>query len=403
MHSIKQYSLVAIASLILVACGDSKKETDAALNEKKAKLTELKELQSSLSEEITKLQDEIEKADPDAGSGKSRLVEIDTVGTTDFAHYIELQGKVDADNISIVTPRGNPGQVKQVLVKKGDRVKKGQILLRLDDAIYQQNIRASLESITTLKTQQNLAKELMKRQQNLWDQGIGTEVQLLTAKNNVEALQNQINSAMQQVKVLEEQQSTTNVYAEVNGIADEVNIRVGEFFQGAIGTVPQIRIVNTSSLKVVTNIPENYAGRVARGSKLLITIPDLNKTYESNVTFISASIDPNNRSFETEAKLPSDGQLKPNMIAAVKILDYASPGAITIPINVVQSDEAGKYVFVYQTEGSKTVARKKQIAIGQVQGALVEVKAGLQAGEKLITNGYQGLYDGQAVTTLYVQ
>jgi RND family efflux transporter MFP subunit len=282
-------------------------------------------------------------------------------------------------------------------VRKGDVVKKGQLLLKLDDAIYQQNIRASRESIATLKTQLQLALDLLKRQQNLWNQGIGTEVQLLTAKNNVETLETQIKSAEEQVKVLLEQQKTTLVYAEVSGIVDEVNVKVGEFFQGMMGNMPQIRIVNTSSLKVVTNIPENYAGKVSKGSKVEISIPDVNRTYSSSISFLSASIDPGNRGFETEAKLPADRVLKPNMVAMVKILDYSAPAAITVPVNVIQSDEKGKYVFVAVNENGKMIARKKAVAIGQMQGERIEIKAGLNVGEKLVTRGYQGLYDGQVI------
>lgn len=374
--------------MLLTACGESKKENNAALAEKIAELEKLKKNQEGINAAIEKLQQEINALNPERAETE-RLVETDSVSVTAFNHYIELQGLIDADNISIVTPRGNPGQVKEVLVRKGDMVKKGQLLLKLDDAIYEQNIRASRESIATLKTQQNLAKELLKRQQNLWSQGIGTEVQLLTAKNNVETLETQIKSAEEQIKVLLEQQKTTLVYAEVAGVADEVNIKVGELFQGMMGTMPQIRIVNTSSLKVVTNIPENYAGKVSKGSKVEIKIPDLNKSYSSYINFISASIDAASRGFVTEAKMPTDVALKANMVAIVKILDYAAPAAITVPVNVVQSDEKGKYVFVAATESGKMIARKKPVALGQIQGERVEIKTGLGAGEKLVTRGYQ--------------
>lgn len=382
--------------ILLAACGESKKESNAALTEKMAELEKLKKDQEGINASIEKLQQEINALNPESAETE-RLVETDSVRVTDFNHYIELQGRIDADNISIVTPRGNPGQVKEVLVRKGDMVKKGQLLLKLDDVIYQQNIRASRESIATLKTQQKLANELLKRQQNLWNQGIGTEVQLLTAKNNVETLETQIKSAEEQVKVLLEQQKTTMVYAEVSGVADEVNIKVGEFFQGMMGTMPQIRIVNTSTLKVVTTIPENYAGKVSKGSKVEINIPDVNRSYSSSINFLSASIDAASRGFETEAKMPSDGVLKPNMVAMVKILDYAAPAAITVPVNVVQSDEKGKYVFVAATENGKMIARKKPVGVGQMQGERVEIKTGLGAGEKLVTRGYQGLYHGQVI------
>lgn len=386
--------------LLAVACGESKKETAGQVGDKTVQLQKLKAERDKITAAIEVLEEELAQLNPEQNAANAKLVAVTALQKMPFEHYIELQGRIDADNISIVTPRGNPGQVKNILVKKGDMVKKGQLLLQLDDAIYQQNIRASRESIETLRTQLSLASELLKRQQNLWEQGIGTEVQLLTAKNNVATLNNQIKGAEEQVKVLQEQQKTTNVYAEVNGMVDEVNVRVGEFFQGAVGTMPQIRIVNTASLKLVTNIPENYVSKVNKGSKITANIPDLNRNYNTAISFISSTIDPSNRAFETEAKLPSDGQLKPNMVAIVKILDYAAASTIVVPVNAVQSDEKGKFVFVYATEGNKTVARKKQVATGMVQGSQVEIIAGLGEGEQLITEGYQGLYDGQSVKTV---
>ncbi len=398
MKPIHYITLLLAGTIAVTSCGESKKETNAQLTEKREALEKLKKEQEKISASILKLESEIATLDPESVNKVFKLVSVDTLVPGDFSHMIELQGTIDADNISIVTPRGNPGQVKAIYVKQGDYVKKGQLLLKMDDAIYQQNLIASTESIKTLKTQLSLATELMKRQQNLWNQGIGTEVQLLTAKNNVETLESQINSAEQQVKVLQEQVKTTNVYAEVNGVADEVNVRVGEFFQGAIGNQPQIRIVNTASLKVVTNVPENYASRVTRGSKVFIKVPDINRSYNSTISFLSASIDPANRSFITEAGLPSDALLKPNMVATVGILDYDASNAISIPVNVVQSDASGKYVFVLVKGTKGSVAKRRTIQPGQVQGDKVEVKAGLTNGDILITAGYQGLYDGQDVS-----
>lgn len=398
MKKINHLLFLSLSLLILASCGESKKQNEALLNEKREELAKLKKDQEKLSSEITALEEEIEKLDPAGTQKVFKLVSIDTISPADFSHYIELQGVVDADNISIVTPRGNPGQVKEILVKKGQIVRKGQLLLKLDDAIYQQNLIAGNESIKTLRSQLNLATELLQRQQNLWNQGIGTEVQLLTAKNNVATLQSQIKSAEEQVKVIQEQQKTTNVYAEVDGIADEVNVRVGEFFQGFLGNLPQIRIVNTSTLKVVTNVPENYAQRVTRGSKVVVKIPDLGTTFNSSISFLSASIDPSNRSFVTEAALPRDASIKPKMIATVGILDYDAPNAISIPVNVVQSDESGKYVFILEANGAVTTARRRVISLGQVQNDKVEVKSGILPGDKLITAGFQGLYDGQQVS-----
>lgn len=385
MKRLLQASIITSIAFVVVACG-AKGNEKSALTEKKASLEKLKQEQTKIATDIKKLENEIAVLDSSANNKTVKLVDVITTETSDFFHYIDLQGKIDADNISYVAPRGTPGQVKSLFIKKGDYVKAGQLLLKLDDAIYKQQIQNT-------NTQLALAKDIYRRQKNLWDQGIGTEVQLISAKNNVDQLENAI-------KLQKEQLSMTNVYAKVNGYADQVNIRVGEFFQGFIGNMPQIQIVNTSSLKVVTDIPENYINRVKKGSSVKIILPDLNnKEIKSTITLISQSINANSRGFIVEAKIPYQNNLKPNQVAIMKILDYAANNVVTIPINLIQTDEKGKYVYVMEANGNGFIAKKKAINIGEVYNGLAEIKSGLQAGERLITAGFQSIYEGQNIAT----
>jgi membrane fusion protein, multidrug efflux system len=371
------------------------------LQEKKEELEKLRAEKSKTEASIQTLQDEIEKMSPGAGTtAKSKLVGISVVGRQSFNHFIDLQGHVDAENISYISPRMGPAQVKAVYVQEGQQVKKGQLLLKLDDAIIRQQVTASRQQLQGIKTQLNYSKTLYDRQKNLWDQGIGTEVQLITARTNMEGLQDQLKAATEQVKVAEEQLSTTNVTSDVNGIADVVNIKVGETFTGMGQNGPQIKIVNTSNLKVVTNIPENYISRLHKGSPVEIQLPDANKSFSSVISLISQSIDLTKRGFVAEAKIPYDRALKPNQTAIVKILDYSVNDAIVIPVNTVQSDETGKYVFVYEKRANnKAVAKRKTVVIGEIYNDKVEIKSGLSGGEQLITEGYQNVYEGQIVAT----
>lgn len=394
--------LFAVSLMLAIAsCSNSKKDDTARINDIKATIEQLKANKASTDEEIMKLQAELMKLDSNtANSAKIKLVGITAVATQDFKHYIDLQGHLDAENISYISPRGMPGQVKAVYVHLGQQVKKGQLLLKLDDAIVQQQIVAAKQQLEGIKTQLGFAKNLQQRQKNLWENGIGTEVQLITANTNVDALENQLKAAGEQVKVAVEQMKTTNVYSDVDGIADIVNIRVGETFQGMTQMGPQIKIVNTSSLKVVTNIPENYLTRLRKGSIVEISIPDANKNISSTISLISESIDPTLRGFIAEAKIPSDRTLKPNQSAVMRILDYSAPNAVVIPVNTVQTDEAGKYVYLQTTlSNGKTVAKKQSVVIGEVYGTNVEIKSGLKVGDQLITDGYQNIYDGQMIST----
>jgi RND family efflux transporter MFP subunit len=373
-----------IAAVTLLSCGA---KTDAGKNglaEKKARLEELKKQQASLTEEIGKLEAEILKADPSAKEEKAKLVSLDTLAPEQFTHFIDLQGKVDAENIAYVTPRNGGGQVKAIYVKKGDYVKKGQLLLKLDDALQRKQLDQA-------QTQLAYAKDIYQRRSNLWKENIGTEVELIGAKNNVD-------QAQKQIDLIKEQIALTNVYADMNGVADEVTIRVGELFTGS----PQggyIRLVNTSQLKVITQVPENYLDKVQVGSNIQVTLPDIHKTVNAKITLSGKIIDPNSRSFYVEARLPSDKDFKPNQLALVRIQDYTAANTLVVPVNTLQTDEKGKFVLVAAKENNRLVAKKRTVQIGQMYGDKLEIKNGLQNGDVLITDGFQSLYDGQLVTT----
>jgi RND family efflux transporter MFP subunit len=210
-------------------------------------------------------------------------------------------------------------------------------------------------------------------------------------------LENQIKTQQENIRVAEAQLATTNVLSNVSGVADEVNIHVGEMFTGS--PTAGIKIVNTSNLKVVTDVPENYLSRIKKGTPVLISVPDINKTYTSKISLISQSISATSRGFMAEAKVPEDKNLKPNLTASVRIQDYSTPNAITIPVNTLQTDEQGKFVLVAVREGNNMVARKRQIQVGELYGDRLEVKGGLQSGDVIVTEGFQSLYDGQIVTT----
>ena len=396
------FALLTVTTLaLLAACGGSNKDAAALISDKKAAIEKLKSQNTKNEEEIKKLQAELEKIDSNtANAAKIKLVNVAPVVVQDFKHYIDLQGHVDAENISYISPRGMPGQVKAVDVVQGQYVKKGQALLKLDDAIMQQQVVAARQQLEGIKTQLSFARNLYNRQKNLWEQGIGTEVQLITAKTNVESLENQLKSAQESVQVAVEQLKTANVVSDVNGVADIVNIRVGETFQGMTQAGPQIKIVNTSSLKVVSNIPENYLTRLHKGTPVEVVIPDANKKVNSSISLISQAIDITQRGFVAEARIPADPALKPNQTAILKIMDYTAPNAVVIPVNTVQTDETGKYVYVLvQGSNGRSVAKKQTVLIGEVYGNNVEIKSGLKGGEQLVVEGYQSLYEGQLIST----
>lgn len=385
MQKILNMLLVSSLVLFMAACGGkAAKDKKGELGDLKVTLEKKKKEKNTLDAEIKQLEEQIAKADPSSAQAQ-KLVSVDTLKRQDFTHFIELQGKIGADNIVYVTPRGQPAQVKALYVKKGDVVRKGQLLAKLEDAVM-------LQQVEGLKTQLAYAENVYSRRKSLWDQGIGSEIEVITKKNDVDNLKKQI-------ATLSETWNTSFVYAPISGVAEEVNVRVGEIFSGVVGnSIPQILIVNGSTLKMVTEVPENYIARVKKGAPVEIVVPETGKLpYKSSVSVVGASIDPTNRSFTTEAKLPADPLLKPNQLATMKILDYKANAAVIVPVNVVQTDEKGKYVYVIEKSGDKWIVRKKVVIIGESYNGFMEIKSGLAEGDVIISEGYQTVYDGQAV------
>ena len=374
--------LIISAVLFFTACSSNKGEK-GSLAEKKSTLEALMKDRDALSTKIVALENEIELLDSSSSNEKMKLVEFLALANQDFSHYIELQGKITTENIYYVTPRGMGGQVKSMFVKQGDRVKKGQLLMKLEDGIIQQNVKQ-------VESQLSFAKNIFSRQENLWKDGIGTEIQFLSAKNNVESLEKQLS-------LVKEQLSTTNVVAEAPGVIDVVSIKVGETFMGS--PLAGITIVDPSVLKATVDVPENYITKFKKGMKTIISIPDINKSINSEISLISETINITSRSFIAECKLIGVKDIKPNQIAIVKVLDHESKNAIVIPVETVQTDEKGKYVFIFSNENGKNIARKKSIEIGEFYDELIEVKSGLSTGDKIITKGFQGLYEGQNLAT----
>ena len=384
----KTYYALLLVGFLAAACGTGKKEAKGDLSDKKAKLEQLKTEQKKLGDQIAQLQKEIAVLDPTATAVQNaKLVAVTAIQPDTFTHYIELQGKIDAQNISYVAPpNGQGGIVKALYVKQGDYVRQGQVLARLDAEVLRQQI-------APLQVQLAAAEDTYSRTKNLWDQGIGTYQQVLTAKTQVENLQKNISIIQKQIGLM-------TVTAPTSGVADQVNVRVGEAFTGTSVAGPQIRIVNNNDLKVTTQVPENYISRVGVGSTVEVVLPDEhNRAITAKVNVAGKVIDPNTRSFYIEAKIPSSANLKPNQLAKVRIKDYGNTNAVTIPVNTLQNDETGKFVMVAVSEAGRQVARKRSVTVGELYGDELEVKSGLQSGDQLITEGFQSLYDGQPITT----
>jgi len=385
-----KHTLTIAALFLLAACGSSSKDKNVVLTEKKEQMEKLKA-------EEKKLQGEIDKLDT-AKKEKPKLVAIATIAPETFTHYIDLQGRVESDKIGYVAPRGGGGQVRALYIKRGDMVRRGQLLLKLDDAVAKQVVAGAEQNVASAKANAALQASLYQKRKNLWDQNIGTEVDVITAKTQMETAQAQLQGAEEQLKQAKDQLSFTNVTSDTDGQVEVMNVRVGESFTAASAS-SQMQIVNMTDLKVTAIVPENYLGRVKPGTNVKVTLPDANKNIDTKVHVAGTAIDPSSHGFFIESKLPADKSIRPNQVAMVRIQDYTISNAITAPVNTLQNDEKGKYIMVAVKEGKQLRARKRTVVAGEFYGDKLEIKSGLQVGDMVITDGFQSLYDGQLLTT----
>lgn len=376
----KKQLIVLLSLALLASCKQESNTNDLA--GKKAKLASLKTEMATLNGKIATLEKEIAAIDTTQKKEKTKLVSLETLTPKVFNHFIDVQGSVVADQEIMVTPKV-PGTITRILVKVGDKVKQGQLIAEMDDALIRQNVAA-------LQTQLDFTTTLYNKQKSLWDQNIGTEVQYLSAKTQKEALEKQI-------ATLQEQLDMYRVKAPISGTIDEISMKVGQ--PSAPGNIyGAIRLVNLTSLKVKAELAEAYAGKVREGNEVLLTMPDINRQIKARVHYVGKVINMSNRTFSVEVLLPSgSADMIPNMVTLMQIVDYSRPNTIVIPLNIIQKGIDGDYVMLASEENGRKIAKKAPVTVGNIYQDKAEATSGLKAGDRLIVTGYQDLNDGDAL------
>ncbi|MFD2517630.1 efflux RND transporter periplasmic adaptor subunit [Salinimicrobium flavum] len=382
----KKISLVLFSLLTLYSCGNKDTSVEDViekgnLSEIKAKKAELSKQQSDLSSKIAKLDEAIKRLD---ASEQYTLVSAIQVKDSLFKHYVELPGDVATDQNIIIYPEYS-GVLLQVLVEEGEQVQKGQILARIDDG-------GLSSQLAQLETQAALARTTFERQQRLWEQNIGSEIQYLEAKSNFEAVQNSVDQ-------LKSQLGKTVVRAPFSGMIDEKFSDQGEVV--APGQSRLFRLINLSDMYITAAVPESYLGKIKKGTEVMVEIAATGTEFSSQISQVGSFVNPNNRTFEIKVDVPDNRErlVKPNLIATVKLNDYTSENAITIPENTIQKNAAGESVaYVVKPENDSTgVAERRILETGFTYDEKIEILSGIKPGELLITRGAKNIHEGEKV------
>jgi membrane fusion protein (multidrug efflux system) len=338
----------------------------------------------ALSQDLADLDRAIGKLDQ---SEKLSLVTAMVVQPERFEHFVQVQGDVATKQNIVLYPQFS-GQLKKLHVVVGDEVKKGAVLATLDD-------NGLSQQLNQLKVQEALAKTTFERQEKLWAQNIGSELQFLQAKTQYEAQK----SLTQQ---LSQQLEKTQIIAPFDGTIDAVLAEAGTVVSA--GVSPVFRLVNLSNMYLKADIPESYLSEVVAGKKVMVDFPVLGLKVASKVRSVGRYINPGNRTFSIEVDLPKQtSQIKPNLTAQIQINDYTSEQALLVPQSVISENAAGQqyvYTTFYDQEREQSTALKRIVVTGKTEGDFVEILEGIQAGDTVISEGARSVKDGQAISIL---
>lgn len=372
-----KFKILTAATLLgLGACNNDKAaELPEDLAGRMKVMKELKAELESIESRIKEVQDSIDILSP--VEVNKRPVTVLTPKKADFKHFISVQGSIISDDMVNVSSEIG-GRVMDMQVKEGQSVRKGALIAKLD----LENLEKQRAELTKSL---ELAQEVFVRQQRLWEQNIGSEIQFLQAKNNKERLEKSL-------ETLDFNAKKSSVYAPISGSILSVNIKAGEL---AAPGMPLVTVLNTNKVKVSAEVPESYLKAIKKGDEISVELPALGEERKAKINLIGDAINPANRTFKIEAVLNNaDKLLKPNLLANVKLNDYTKENAISIPVELVQQEVGGKsFVFIVDTDK----AQKVYVTTGEVQDGMIIVSEGLNGTEKLILEGARNIVQGEMI------
>ena len=366
-------AIIPVIAILLSACGAKEEVTDSV----EAKMAQIAEYKSEIKDLEIKIRD-LEKEI--IANGGSLELPPDTVAVTTmtiergtYEEFVEVAGSVSSDqNILVSSEMG--GTVTRIYVKEGQQVSAGQLLLSTDDQVLQ-------KSIDELQNAYDLAKTVYEKRKALWDQKIGSEIEYLTAKNNMESLELKLNTTRTQL-------AKTQLKSPISGTVDEIITKTGEM---ASPGMPLLRVVNLSEVQIECDISEAYLGRVKRGDKVNVSFPSINFESVATITNVGQVINPSNRTFKLQVSLNNrDGMLKPNLLGYLQIREYVEQDQVIIPTRLIQNGVNSDFVYAV-TNGSVV---KIDITRGRSHNGFTQIKSGLSGGEVLVVEGNRQVKEG---------
>lgn len=371
--------IYAFIVLSLASCGSE--SAGDYLAELTTKRDSIKEVYQELGVELAIVELQITKLDT---TKKLVSVTVQKAESESFKHFFKVYGGVNADKNTTVYPTMS-GDVLSVKVEEGQDVRKGQILFKIDSEILESNVEE-------VKTQRSLALDVYEKQKALWEKNIGSEMDYLRAKNNLEALDSKLVTLRKQIK-------KTNVAAPFSGTIDAIFIKTGQLVSPQ---VPMLRIVNLNQVYLKAEIPETYIKVISKGSPVRLHFPSIDVEMDTKIDETGRFINPANRTFTVRVNLENkDNLLYPNLLGMLEIQDYGNDTALVIPARLIQEDAQGNsFLFLADRKDGSVTSTIRNVEVGMTYEGNTEILGGLNMGDLVIDKGSRNVSNGQLITII---
>ncbi len=368
--------LIIFGIIALVSCGQQPEKQEI-----RKQIAQYKKEKNELEEKIQELNKELEEISGEEGTSYKIPVFVKEMQPETFRHFVNANGSVEAVNDAFISPETN-GQIKEIKVEEGNRVQKGQVLIRLKTRVLESNIKE-------VKTNLELAQKTYEKQKRLWEDSVGSEMEYLQAKNRKESLEVKL-------ETLKAQLDMSTIEAPFSGIVEEITQKTGEL---ASPGQPILHLVNLKKLKIKAELSEKFLQHINEGDQVRITFPSLeNYSKTATISRKGSIVDEESRTFTIEAKFSNpDEKIKPNQIAIINVNDFTNEAAMVVPSEIIKQDMKGDYIYIAEEKNGTITASKIYIETGRSYNNKTVIKEGAEPGQKVITAGYTQVSQGSEV------
>lgn len=327
-----------------------------------------------------------------------RPVKFQEVGYLGGEKIRTFSGTARTDKIINLSFR-NTGIITQFNMKLGQKVKKGQLLAKLDNVQSRLTYEQAVTQLNSAASQMNTAKLSLNRVRSLYEKGSSSLSDFEAAKNAYKTAQESYQSAKRGVDIQKEQIRYGYLNAPEDGVIAAISAEVDE----NVSPGQAVATLNAGTeMQITLGIPESVINGVKENMMVGVNFSSLpNEEFKAKVTEVAPAVDINTATYPVRVTVtnPSD-EIKSGMAANVTF-DFGerktTSTTLVVPANAVGEDSNGRFVFLIEGDEQTAKVKKQQVTIGNLTSDGFEISAGLSAGQKIATAGLQTLLDGQEV------